>query len=297
MRRLILSVMILFSFLFSSRAQELTAKLTVNSQKVQIANQDIFISIQEHINKLLNEQQWTGATFHRNEKINCTAIITINEKVTDNSFNADIQLSVQRPVYNSTYVTTLLNYKDTKLDFDYIYGQNLEYNDMSQTNNLVATIAFYAYIIIGLDFDSFSLNGGKPYFAKALDIANSSQSLSPKGWEAFSRDKNRHDLAMALTEESSKEFHTLWYNYHRLGLDEMAANPARARIRIIETVTELKKLQESRPQSPLLPLFAEAKLDELVKICSQATPEQKKEVKAMLLKIFPTKTQIINTLK
>lgn len=297
MNRYILLVSILLLAFQSVQSQELNAKINLNTQKVQSSNKEIFTSLENDINQLLNNQKWTNVDFNRNERIDCNISVIINEMPTENSFKGEIMITSRRPVYNSTYITSLCNYRDSKFEFDYIYGQTMAYSDMNITNNLVATIAFYAYIIIGLDFDSFSINGGKPFFEKALEIANSAQSLNTKGWEPFSGGVSRYDLAMALTEESSKDFHTLWYNYHRLGLDEMAANAARGRIRIIETINDLKKLYEARPSSPLLVLFSEAKLNELVSICSQATPEEKKQVRTSLQQLFPTKSTIIGNLK
>lgn len=171
-------------------------------------------------------------------------------------------------------------------------------SNITLSNNLVAVISFYAYVVIGLDFDSFSLNGGAPYFARAMEIANIAQSLNTKGWEPFSgKNDNRYDLAVALTDESSKAFHSFWYNYHRNGLDEMAANASRGRIRIIEAMADLQKLYDSRPSSPLLLIIGETKLDEIVRICSQATAEEKQAVKKQLNQIFPTKGYLINNLK
>lgn len=298
MSRFTLSVLIIFLLVsVSVRAQELNAKITLNTQKVQSSNQEIFKSLENDINQLFNTQKWTNAEFTRYERIDCNISIIINEMPAENSFKGEISITSRRPVYNSTYLTTLCNYRDTKFEFEYIYGQIMTYSDMNISNNLVATLAFYAYIIVGLDFDSFSLNGGKPYFDKALEIANSAQSFNTKGWEPFSGGISRYDLALALTEESSKDFHTLWYNYHRLGLDEMAANANRGRIRVLETLPDLKKLYEARPSSPLLSLFGEAKITEIIYISLQATAEEKKHVRTTLQQIFPTKSNIIGTLK
>ncbi|WP_165043074.1 DUF4835 family protein [Dysgonomonas sp. ZJ709] len=297
MKRYISIILFLISSVAVMQAQELNAKLTLNSQKVQSPNRELITSLENAVNQLLNEQKWTDATFSRTERIDAIVGITVNEMPTENSFIADIQITTRRPVYNSTYVTPILNYRDTQFEFSYLMGQSVDFNNYNVTSNLVATIAFYSYIIIGLDFDSFSLNGGRPYFDKALDIANKAQTLNTKGWEPFSGKGNRYDLAVALTDESSKSFHKMWYNYHRLGLDEMSSNPARARIRVIESIADLQKVYEARPSSLLLTLFAETKMEELVRICSQATTEEKQEIKKKLLLMFPTKNNIINTLK
>lgn len=277
-------------------AQELQAKLTVNSSKIQSVDQQMISELEESIRRMLNEQTWSHAKFGKNERIDCSIGITLNTMPSENSFGAEIHITARRPVYNSVYMTPTINYRDSKFDFSYMLGEILDYNEMSLNNNIVAVVAFYINIIIGLDFDSFSLYGGTTYFNKAMDIANMAQTLGSKGWEPFDG-KSRYDLALALTEENSKSFRTLWYNYHRLGLDEMAGNPSRGRIRILETLKELEALQSARPNSILFTFFADTKLDEFVKLCEKATAEEKKDIKERLKKLFPAKRSMIDEMK
>lgn len=298
MKQFVLCSILLFLSLVSLEAQELNVRLTINTQKVQSINKDMISSLESSLVRLLNDTKWTELVYSKNERIDCSISIILNEAVTDNSFKADIVLSTRRPVYNSSYITTLLNYRDTQFEFAYQQGQSLDFNHMNIDDNLSAVMAFYAYIIIGLDADSFSANGGKPYFAKAMEIANMAQSLNAKGWEPFSgKNNNRYDLAMALTEDSSKDFHTMWYAYHRMGLDEMAANASRGRIRIMESFSDIQKLQANRPSSILITLISESKIDEIIRICSQATAEEKQNMKKLLSQLFPTKNNQINQLK
>lgn len=299
MKKLTLTIIaILATSYFAIHAQELNVKLTVNSQKVQTTSREKFTTMENTLKTLLNEQKWTDATFNRNERIDCTITITINEAIGEDSFKGEIQVVSRRPVYNSSYITTLMNFRDTQFEFNYTSGQSIDFNSMNINDNLTATLAFYAYVIIGLDFDSFSLNGGRSYFDKAMSIANSAQSLNTKGWEPFSGGKgNRYDMAVALTDDGSKAFHSMWYNYHRMGLDEMAANSTRGRIRIIESLDDLQSLYSARPSSVLLTLYSEAKISELVKVCSEAKTEEKQEIKKKLQQIFPTKSTEINLLK
>lgn len=295
-----LILVVLFSFIFSAvgYGQELNAKLTLNTRKIPAANKELFTSMESAVNQLLNDQKWTNATFGRRERIDCSFTISINEMLTEHTFSAEIQITARRPVYNSTYITTLINYRDTHFEFGYTPGQSMDYNNMNVDNNLVAVISYYINIILGLDFSSFSQNGGSPYFTKAMEIANRAQSLNTKGWEPFSgRNSSRYDLVVALTDENAKNFHTMWYNYHRTGLDEMAANPSRGRIRVIESLDDLQHIYDARPSSPLISLIGEAKLDEIVRVCSQATSDEKRAVKKILNQIFPTKGNIIDTLK
>lgn len=285
-------------FLFCSglSAQELNAKLTISDSKIQSMDKQIVTELTEAIRRMLSEQNWSTAKFEKNERIDCSIGITLNTMPSENTFGAEIHITTRRPVYNSAYVTPTMNYRDSKFDFSYMLGQTLDYNELSVSNNIVAVISFYANIILGLDFDSFSLYGGTPYFTRAMEIANMAQSLGTKGWEPFDG-KSRYDLALALTEESSKSFRTLWYNYHRLGLDEMAGNASRGRIRILETLKELETLQSNRPNSILLPLFSDTKLDEFIKVCEKATSEEKKDVKERLKKLFPAKRSLIDAMK
>lgn len=292
----ILPVILLFCICTSAlQAQELNAKLSINTQKIESANKEMFTSLERGLSQLLNDQKWTSLTYSKEERIDCTFSITVNEIVGENTYSADIQMSVRRPVYNSSYITSLFNFRDTQFEFSYMQGQSLDFNSINVDNNIVAVIAYYAYVIIGLDSDSFSLNGGSAYFSKAMDIANTAQSLNTRGWEPFSgKNNNRYDLAIALTEESSGSFHSMWYTYHRMGLDEMAANSSRGRIRIMESINDLQKLYDNRPSSPLLALVAESKLDEIIRVCSQETAEEKQNIKSILSRLFPTKVSIIS---
>ncbi|MBB4036023.1 hypothetical protein GGR21_001924 [Dysgonomonas hofstadii] len=298
MKRLIIYIITILLFSFGMQAQELNTKLTINTQRLPTPSKELFASLESNLIRILNDQKWSNVTFNQNERINCTMTITVNEMTAENAFKGEIQVTSSRPAYNSTYVTTMFNFRDTQFEFKYMQGESLDFNSLNIDNNIVAVISFYANIILGLDFDSFSLNGGKPYFAKATEIANMAQSLNTKGWEPFSgKNNNRYDLAMALTEESSSSFHDMWYAYHRTGLDEMVSNASRGRIRAMEAFTGLNKLYEARPSSILLTVIGDTKLDEIVRISSQGTTEEKRSMKDMLSKFFPTRGAIIKGLE
>lgn len=297
MKRLVIYMILALCSIPYLSAQELNIKLNINTQKISTAGTDIFKEMETSINQLLNDYKWTNATFNRNERIDCSITILINEMLNNNSFKGEISITSRRPVYNSSYMTTLFNFRDTNFSFDYMQGQNINFSDNSVSDNLTAVLAFYTYIVIGLDFDSFAPNGGKPFFAQAMNIANASQMFSTSGWEAFQYKNNRYDIATALTDESLQEFHTIWYNYHRIALDQMSANPQRSRIRVVELVNELKKLQNIRSASTLFSIFGEAKLDEIVRICSECTAEEKREVYNTLQSMFPTKSDILKNLR
>nr|WP_297161396.1 DUF4835 family protein [uncultured Dysgonomonas sp.] len=277
-------------------AQEFNMKITLNTNQIQGTDKSVFEKMEESLNKLVNDRKWTDATFATNELIEGSILITINE-VQENTYKGDVQIIVNRPVYNATYNTPLLNYRDTEFEFSYLLGENLEYIENNINSNLVATVAYYVYIILGLDFDSYALNGGKPYYEKAMQIVNNAQSLNTKGWAPFGGDRNRYAMAMALTEESSSVFHSMWYNYHRKGLDEMTANPSRGRAGVIATVPDLQTIYKARPASAILSFYGDTKLDELINIYSEATSEEKSEAYKILQPIFPTKRYIIDKIK
>ena len=285
-----------FSFIpMAGFAQELNVKVTINTQKIQNVDTDLFKSLEDALTLFLNENKWTNTNFRTNEKIETTLTITVNA-TEGTRHTCDLQLTTRRPVHNSAYTTPTFNFKDDEFAFDY-NRESLDYNETTVSNNLVAVMSYYAYVIIGLDFDSFSLNGGKPYFEKAMEIANASQTLNEAGWKPFDKDRNRYALALALTEESSRSFHDMWYKYHRLGMDEMAANSDRGRTRIIESVTDLDLLYQSRPASVLLSIYGDTKLDELVNVYTKATMEEKTSAYKILQKIYPTKGSIIDKIK
>lgn len=279
------------------RANEFNAQVKINSDKIQGTNKQVYTTLQDALTQFINTRKWTDATFGINERIDCTFNIIINE-ATDNSYKAELQIQASRPVYNSSYVTTLLNFRDTQLDFDYTEFEQLEYTENTLNSNLIATVVFYLYTILGLDFDSFSPRGGTAFFQQAQQVVTLAQSqMSWNGWKAFDSDRNRHAIATALNENASEGYRDMWYNYHRKGLDEMAANVDRGRTTILSLLPTLEELKKTRPTSVLLQLFADSKLDEVVAIYSKATTTEKQEGYKMLSNLYPAMTTRLEPLK
>lgn len=277
--------------------QEFNSKITINSDKIQGIDPEVFTSMQNSLTQLINERKWTDATFAPNERIECTYTLTLNSVTDGITYSGDLQISVRRPVYNSSYMTPTFIFRDTEVTFEYSQGESIEYTENTISSNLVAIFVYYTYITLGIDFDSFALNSGKPYFEKALNIVNEAQSLNVKGWGAFENDRNRYALTLALTEESSSRFHNMWYTYHRLGLDEMGTNIVRGRDKVIESLKDLEAVNSARPSSVLVLLFGDTKLDEFVAICLELKSDEKKEIYEVLRKLFPSKTTQINLLR
>ena len=277
-------------------AQELNAQITVNGDKIANANKSVFTTLQNALTEFINNRKWTDATFAVNERIDCSMTIIVNE-MEESSFKGEIQVQARRPVYNSSYTTTLLNFRDQQFDFEYMEGEPLEYQENMLTGNLTATVVFYIYIILGLDFDSFSPLGGTAYIQQAQQIVSLAQSQSWSGWKAFDSNRNRHAVATALQDNASEAFRNLWYTYHRKGLDEMAANADRGRTTIIEALPALQEVKKARPTSVLLQMFSDAKLDEIVLIYSKATTQEKQSGYKLLQEIYPTETTRLEALQ
>ncbi len=275
---------------------EFNARITVNSDKIQ-GTKEVYTSMQNALMEFVNNRKWTDATFAVNEKIECNMTIIINEREGDN-FKSEIQIQARRPVYNSSYTTTTLNFRDVQLDFEYQEFTPLEYSETMLESNLTATIVYYIYLILGFDFDSFSLKGGTAFFQQAQQIVNLCQSQPGwNGWRAFESTRNRHAVITAITENQSETFRDMWYNYHRRGLDEMAANPDRGRTNVIQSLPALEQYKSARPTSVLLQMFADAKLDEIVAIYSKANSQEKQEGHKMLTNLYPAETTRLEALK
>lgn len=273
---------------FSAGAQELKCRVEINSDQIQGTNKQVFSTLKDAIMEFLNNRKWTNAQFAVNERIECTLIITIKDVPETDRYSAEIQVQSRRPVYNSSYSTTLFNFKDSKFEFTYQEFEPLNFTDQSFDSNLTAVLAFYAYMIIGIDFDSFSPEGGEPYFAMAENIVNLAQSSMETGWKAFEDDRNRHALVTAFTESRTAAFHQLWYDYHRKGLDEMALSTDKGRSKITACIESLKDIRESSPTTILLPLFKDSKLDELINVYSKAPVQEKEDIYKILIRLYPT---------
>jgi hypothetical protein len=295
-RKIFLLILLSATGLYGAQAQEINARITINSDKIQGSKQ-VYTSLQTALMEFVNNRKWTDATFAVNEKIDCTMTIIINEREGDN-FKSEIQVQARRPVYNSSYVTTMINFRDVQLDFEYVEFSPLEYTENTLQNNLTATIVYYIYLILGFDFDSFSPRGGAPFFQQAQQIVNLCQSQPGwNGWKAFDNNRNRHAVITAITESQAEPFRDLWYTWHRKGLDEMAANADRGRTTILDALPVMEEYKRSRPTSILLQMFSDTKLDEIIAIYSKANNQEKQNGYKILSNLYPTETTRLETLK
>lgn len=291
-RIIAIAVLVLTGFIPAS-AQELVARVSVIKSTNVTSSVDgkIFQTLQAALNTFLNNRKWTDETYQQNEKINCNFLITIRE-ADNNIFKANLTVQAARPVYNSTYVTPLINFQDEAITFRYVEYQPVEFNEnrVSGTDGLVsnlsASLAFYVYVILGLDYNSFSLRGGDAYFQKAQNIINNApDGRDIAGWKAFDGQRNRYWLIENLTDSKYAMVHEAMYNYYRLGLDNMYDNESEARAKVLESITQFTTLNNDQQNSMIVPFFFQNKAAEIVKIFKKSPPEEKQKVQEMMSRL------------
>lgn len=261
-----------------SIAQELKAKVVINHAQVSTSRTSIFESLENSMTAFLNERQWTGMQFRENEKINCTFSITIAKyDESDNRFTASAQIQSTRPVFNSTYTTTVLNIKDEKFNFDFQEFDQLNFIPEQIDNNLTAMLAYYAYLIIGMDLDAMAPKGGTEILRQAENIVNGAQNLGFEGWKAFDDSKNRFAIINDYLDGSMEAFRDLQYVYYRNGLDTMADNVETGRAAVFEAMQLLKTAHENKTLSSLPQFFTDYKRDEIVSIFSDKSVKQEEK--------------------
>ena len=283
---------------FRAQAQELNPTFTINTSKIQGTDKDVFQSLEGAIRELLTHQVWTDYHFTAKERIQCNFNLTVNKYEQENG-KMTCELSVQssRPVYGSTYNTTVFNFRDTEVEFNYTEQDRLEYTPgITPDNNLTAILAYYSMLIIGLDFDTMSPNGGTDILRQVENIAASAQSLG-SGWRSFDNQANRYAIINDYMSGTMADFRQLQYKYHRQGLDDMSANADRGRATITESLELLKKAKQAKSTSALPTLFTEIKKDELVNIYSAGINKEKQSVKDLLSQINPSLTNQWDAIK
>ena len=296
MKRL-LFLLIAASTLLQLKAQELNCTVEVNSSQVSgTNNSSVFNTLQEAIRDYMNTTKFSNAQFSPMEKVECKLFFTVKD-YTDNVVTGDLQVQSTRPVYNSSYTTTLLNFKDSKIDFSYQEGDQLQFSEMTMESQLTAILNFYAYLILAVDFDSFSPRGGNPFYERLEQIVQMAQSSGETGWRAFEDNKNRAAVLAAFTDPSTQQLRDLYYDYHLQGLDQMSLSPDKGRSKITATMDILKNIYNVSPMSVGLSIFRDAKLDELVNIYTKGSQEERDRVVEILSSLYPTDQDRIRLIK
>jgi len=283
-------LIVLFVFLVSTAgfSQEIRAQVVINAQQTAMADLQVFKTLERELTEFINETKWTNMVVKTQERIECNMVIIVNSYSNDN-FSASLQIQASRPVFGSSYNSTIYNYNDRQFDFTYREFQPLNFNANVFSTNLISVIAFHVYTIIGLDASTFSLNGGNAYFEIAKQIVNTAASSNFLGWKATDGQQTRYQLNDALISPVFKEFHTAMYEYHRKGLDMMHQDPRQGKTNVAAAVNMLKKVNDTRPNSFLLRTFFDAKAEEIEKIFSDGPSVPVDELVQNLNRISPTK--------
>lgn len=287
MRKLILSLCCLVASF--ADAQELNCEVVVNAQNTGNENVQVFKTLERQLTEFINNTEWTNQEYGSQERINCSMVITINDYNSD-AFQGTIQVQSSRPVYNSNYSSPIYNFNDKNFNFQYLEFQNLVFNPNQYESNLVSVLTFHIYMILGLDNDTFALNGGDDHFKQAQTILNYSQQLNAKGWKLEDGQQTRFTLIDNLLSPTFKEFRTVMYNYHLNGLDVMSEDPKKGKEEIATHMAALKTMNSRRPNSFLLRVFFDAKADEIEQLFSDGPTINVAELKETLIKISPTRS-------
>ncbi len=281
-----LLVILLTALSLSGFSQELKCRVSVNATQLQSNNRRLFGLLETEISRFMNGRSWTGRNYSVEERIECSLFLNMSGE-SGNDFRGTLQIQVERPVFGATYKTLLLNYVDQLIEFSYIESETLEYNETTFTSNLASILAYYAWLIVGLDADTFSPMGGTPWFTKAEAVVANAQNAREKGWKAFdgSGNRNRYALVQNLLDSKYRGLRTFLYEYHRSGLDKLSQSVADGRASALESVMQLKDVHSSRPDSYMvwIQLLCDAKADEWVNLFSSLS-EMEKQTTALMLK-------------
>ncbi|MBL4593052.1 MAG: DUF4835 family protein [Flavobacteriales bacterium] len=281
----ILIVLIIAVTTLNVNAQELNCTVQINSSQIQGSDKSIFEAMQKAIFEFMNSRKWTNNVFKNTERIECTIMINITEQVSTNNFKATIQVQSRRPIFNTSYFTTSLNHLDKDFEFKFNEFDPLEYSETTFMSNLTSVLSYYANMIIALDYDSYSLNGGTRYLQKAQAIVANAQGVRESGWKAFEGDRNRYWFVENLLHKNYAPLRECFYKYHRFGFDVLAKNVQSGRAVILKSLKLLEQVYERKPNGFQLQIFFNAKSNELVDLFTEALPKEKVEVTNLLNKI------------
>lgn len=269
-------------------SQELNCTVNINSSQVQTTDLGIFKDMKLAFEQFLNSRKWTNDSYKSHEKISCNILVTITKNPAIGSYSASAQIQSARPVFNTNYSSLVFNFADREWEFEYIESLPLEFNDNAYTSNLTSMLALYAYIIIGIDYDSFSELGGTPYFQKALNVVNNAQQGNRPGWQSLGNNRSRYWLVENLTNPQMLDLRKAIYSYHRLGMDTFDKNPDKSREVILAGLKDIKKVRDINPNAVLVVSFFDAKSKEITNIFSQGEIQVRRQVYDIITTIDPS---------
>lgn len=286
MRKHITILLLTFITLYGY-AQELNVKVSINADQVQTTDRAVFKDMERAFTNFMNTRKWSNDTYKNYEKINCRIFINISKMPSIGNFTASAQITVARPVFNTNYETVLFNFADREFEFEYIESQPMDYNDNTYFNNLTSMLAFYSYIILGMDYDSFGDMGGTPYFQKALTVVNNAQGSNRPGWDALGNTRSRYALIESLNNPQMAEVRKGTYRYHRLALDTFEKTPDDSRTIVLDVLKSIKKAWTVNPNSILVISFFDSKATELANLFSDGNLSVRREAYDLLSQLDP----------
>ena len=283
----ILTIFIFIILSVNTFAQELNCQVSINSQQVEGADKRRFQTLQTAVYEFMNSRIWTNRKFKTEERIDCSVFITFNKSTSGEAYQGSIQIQSRRPIFNSSYNSPILNIKDDNFSFNWVEYDPLNFDINSYTNNLTSILAYYAYLIIGMDFDSFSSLGGTEYFNYAQTVVNNAQSTSYTGWKSFESDKNRYWFIENILNSRYKDFRGFTYKYHREGLDVMYDNASKGRVEALKAIKLLAKVHKVRPNLRVMKVLFDSKRDEFIGLFSGGQANEKTQARDVLIGIDP----------
>jgi len=286
--RSIITFLVVFCFLFTAHAQELNATVTVDASQTSQPDNQVFRTLETQLTEFLSNTKWTDKIYKNQERIDCNFTVIVND-FESNTFSGSLQIQSSRPIFNSSYDSPVYNYNDRQVTFQYKEFEPLNFNINSFDSNLISVLAFHVYTVIGLDADTFEMNGGQEYFETAKQIVNTAASSNFQGWKPTDGTQSRYRYNDALISNVYKEFHTAMYEYHRKGLDVMHNNQKTAKNEIVTAVATLKSINDRRPNSYLLRTFFDAKSDEIEAVFSGGPKVTITDLVENLNRMAPTK--------
>jgi hypothetical protein len=285
----LLTALILLPGLINS--QELNCNVQISAQRVQGTNRQVFETMQRDIYEFMNNTVWTNHIYSYSERIDCNILININDQLSADEFRGTIQIQLRRPVFNTTYNSTLLNFIDNSFQFRYVEFQPLEFDPGSHRSNLISVLAYYTYIILGFDYDSFSPLGGTEFFQMAEKIVTNAQNAPEQGWKPYdaSRNRNRYWLVKNILDKEYEEVRLFNYEYYLRGLDKMESSVSEARTSMVQSLRLIQEVYRRKPDPFMyfVQVVLESKSDELVNIFSESFPEEKSRVLQILTEVDP----------
>lgn len=283
-----ITILLVVVLTVSSRAQELNCTITINSTQITTSDRGIFRDMKTAFEQFMNSRKWSTDSYKSYEKINCNILITITKMPAIGSFSASVQVQAARPVFNTNYSSLIFNFADRDWEFEYIESLPLEFNDNNYTTNLTSLLALYAYLIIGVDYDSYSELGGTPYFQKALAVVNNAQQANRPGWQPLNSNRSRYWIVENYNNGQMVDMRKAMYAYHRQGLDTFDKDPDKSREVILKGLRDVKKVRDINPTSILVVSFFDAKSKELANIFSSGSIQVRREAYDIITAIDPS---------